>query len=476
MTRSVMFLSTAALWTLLAAAGPADRPAAEAGPAPWPGEELAGGATTVFADSPHAFGHAVKTLRRGQWLPMRAGSRLFETTWVAPGRTTEGIARHGLGPLHNAVACTDCHFRDGRGGPPSETVRRGGDPTAGDDATPTAAPRIARLRLPSGGPDPRYGAQLNDRGVGIPGEGQLAVKSVPATVQTADGRVHSLQRLEPMVTHLVRGPLHEETGVALRSPPSLVGLGLLEAVPESQLQALADPEDLDGDGISGRLRRTADGRVGRFGWKAAQPDLPSQIAAALFDDMGVTTRRHPRANCPTGDDACRRRSAADAGVELDDFQLERLSLYVRLLAPPARRDWQEPEVLRGREVFTSIGCAGCHSPSLRTGGVEGGTLPALAGHTIRPYTDLLLHDLGPGLADPTPEPGADASEWRTAPLWGLGLLKTVNGHLELLHDGRARTIPEAILWHGGEAAPSRDRFSELPAADRAALLRFLGSL
>ncbi|MEM9557167.1 MAG: di-heme oxidoredictase family protein [Acidobacteriota bacterium] len=491
MIRRMMLVSTLVLSSLSAAAGPADRehtePSLTPGPRAVPGEELAGGATTVFNDGPHAFGHAVQTLRRSRWLPMRAGGELFETPWVAPGQATAGGSQRGLGPLYNAVACTDCHFRDGRGGPPRPHQEATGRTATVAPQTPSRAPRIARLRRTSGAPDPLYGAQLNDRGVGVPGEGRLTVRSVAVILGTAGGRLHDLRRLEPTVTELVRGRFHESTRVALRTPPTLVGLGLLESVPAAQLDALSDPDDLDGDGISGRIRRTAEGGVGRFGWKAAQPDLPSQIAAALYDDMGVTSRRHPLANCPSSDARCRSLAAASRpgaskpggdAVELEELQLDRLALYLRLLAPPARRDWDHPEVLRGREIFTAIGCAACHSPSLKTGPVDEipSGLPELANHTIRPFTDLLLHDLGPELADPAPEPGAEAGEWRTAPLWGLGLLQTVNGHLELLHDGRARTIPEAILWHGGEAAPARDQFSQLGPSDREALLRFLSSL
>ncbi|MCB1034728.1 MAG: thiol oxidoreductase, partial [Acidobacteria bacterium] len=251
----------------------------------------------------------------------------------------------------------------------------------------------------------------------------------------------------------------------------------------------------DGDGISGRLQRIpgpTGSRVGRFGWKAAQPDLESQIARAFHEDMGVTSRRYPEANCPTGDEACLLQEGQE--IELTDSDLHLVALYARLLAPPARRDWQDPAVLRGRDLFVSTGCSDCHRTELETAAVERAAenpsearerstpppqpeiLPELAGQTIRPFTDLLLHDMGPELADGIVEHSASASEWRTAPLWGLGLLERVNGHLRLLHDGRARTVEEAILWHGGEGAASREAYTQLPDDRRAALLQFLRSL
>lgn len=445
----------------------ADDAAVDPPPRLWPGEELAGGETTVFDQNHGAFGHALSNLERSRWIALRVGKRLFESPWEVPDRDLGPGSRRGLGPRHNAVACSDCHFRDGRGAPPAEVM-----------APPEPPPRVARLRrVHDGAPDSRYGAQLNDRGVGVPAEGILAIRSVETSRRVAGGREVPLRRPRVELSELALGPLHPETRVSLRIPPTLVGLGLLEAVPESALEALADPDDQDGDGISGRLRRVPgpDGPVvGRFGWTAAQPDLESQVASAFHEDLGVTSSHHPRANCPAEDAACRR--LAGEALELSETQLAQVALYTRLLGPPARRGWDEPEVLRGREVFVRVGCADCHVPSLPTASAGPGILPELADQTIRPYTDLLLHDLGPELADEATEPGIEPGEWRTAPLWGLGLLERVNGHLYLLHDGRARSIDEAILWHGGEAARSRERFTELSTSDHEALLRFLESL
>lgn len=465
----------------------ADDASVDGAPSPWPGEELAGGETTVFDRGPAAFGRALRNLERKRWLAMRAGKRLFESPWIEPGPDAGMSPRRGLGPLFNADSCAGCHFRDGRGAPPTEIM-----------APPEPPPYLARLRRSDGKPDPRYGSQLNDGGAGVPAEGTLTIETVEQSWRSPDGRAYTLTRPKAVLSGLALGPLDPGTRVDLRVPPTLVGLGLLEAVPVATLENLADPEDRDGDGISGRLRRLPGPTgplVGRFGWKAAQPSLESQVAHAFNEDLGVTSSLYPAPNCPPRDEACRRLAGDE--IELSETQLARVTLYTRLLAPPARRDWQEPEVLRGRELFMQIGCAACHVPSLRTAEPaqtktgRHDLLPELAGQTIRPFTDLLLHDMGPELADGAPEaahgPGAaggteasnrpvEPGEWRTAPLWGLGLLARVNGHLHLLHDGRARTIEEAILWHGGESAGSRDRFVELSPDQQAALLRFLESL
>ena len=440
-------------------------------PQPWPGEELSGGTATVFDHSHAAFGRALHNLDRGRWMSMRAGKRLFENAWHT---TAEPGPRGGLGPRFNTVSCSGCHFRDGRGAPPKDVM-----------AAPEPPPRVLRLRRSDGTPDPRYGVQLNEHGVGLAGEGAFAVDRVAVDQVTfaeaeTDGLPYPAGDLRPVLSRPAArmekaglGPLHPDTRLDLRVPPILVGMGLLEAVPDATLEALADPDDRDGDGISGRVRRLDDGRIGRFGWTASQPDLESQVAGAFLEDLGVTSELRPDANCAADDAACRR-LAGDA-VELSAYQLGRVALYTRLLGPPARRDWDDPEVLRGRDTFVAVGCAACHVPSLETGtGDE--VLPELAGQTIRPFTDLLLHDLGPELADEASEPGVEPGEWRTAPLWGLGLIERVNGHLYLLHDGRARSIEEAILWHGGEAATSRAAFVDLSPAERRALLRFLESL
>ncbi|MCH9650458.1 MAG: thiol oxidoreductase [Deltaproteobacteria bacterium] len=436
---------------------------------PWPGEELSGGATTVFDTRSSAFGRMVANLDPSRWIAVRAGKSLFANPWVPRGQSASPGARPGLGPRFNADSCAGCHFRDGRVGPQEPGV----------EASP---PLLVRLAIPASrggwGPEPTYGAQLNERAVGIPAEGTLQVEYEEVVGHYGDGEPYRLRRPSYRIQGLSRGPLHADAQLTVLMPPSLIGLGLLEAVPVGQLQDLADPEDTDGDGISGRIPPSLedDSGIGRFGWKATQPNLESQIALAFSEDMGIMSTAYPQGNCAAKDAACRRLAGAER--DLSPTQLARVTLYTRLLAPPARRDVESSEVLEGRNLFLELGCASCHSPRLRTveAGSKGEVLPELSGQIIRPYSDLLLHDLGPELAGGFPDGGAESGEWRTPALWGLGLHRQVSGSIFLLHDGRARSIEEAILWHGGEAEAARLAFVASSARQRRAVLRFLNSL
>ena len=268
-----------------------------------------------------------------------------------------------------------------------------------------------------------------------------------------------------------------DTRLSARIAPAVIGVGLLELVPDSTLLALADPDDRDGDGISGRIHWIARAdattrRAGRFGWKATQPTVADQVTNALANDIGITTPAHPELELSANQRAAAARPSGGE-PELDGRPLASLIAYCRMLAVPARRDPEGASVMRGANRFVEVGCAGCHTPTLTTG--ESG-VGALSRQTIHPYTDLLLHDMGPELSDGMPERSAAAAEWRTPPLWGLGLARRVGGFRFLLHDGRAGSLEEAILWHDGEAKHSRDAFRALPATGRNDLLRFLESL
>jgi CxxC motif-containing protein (DUF1111 family) len=474
-----------------------------------------------------AYGQALEGLRPEHRDEARAGHEIFVATWVARGdgeaaRLARGPAapvREGLGPLFNATSCQGCHFAGGRGQPPPDLRR----PAEAHDAAylaPAGPTRVLRIGVvgPDGpdGPDrqdrpggvggqlasdPTYGLQLQDRALPEHApEGRFSLEPRHVKGHYGDGTGFALESLVPVIRALRGPPMPRATKLSLRIPQSLIGLGLLEAVPEAAIVARADPGDVDRDGISGRASRVIDpisGELvlGRFGWKASQPSVRAQSALAAREDLGVSTSRFPDAPCapapPDGKlDACLgaalgvtcappgARACAAGGApelpELSDLELERLTRYLRLLEPPARRDASDPEVRRGEALFTSVGCAACHRPSLQTGEVT--DLPELSRRTIAPYSDLLLHAMGDGLADSRPEGGATGREWRTAPLWGLGLLGRVSGEVHLLHDGRARTFAEAILWHGGEAMEAREEFRRLEAGARAALLRFLSSL
>lgn len=420
---------------------------------------LGGPAATIQRADAQAFSFPSPTLTATQRRAFSVGNALFKTNWVSAPASAAG--RDGLGPLFNARSCSACHLRDGRGRP----AVRGEAAETGD---------LIRVAL-GGAPHPLYGGQIQDRAVlGARPEPapDLVWEELPGLYP--DGVRYSLRRPRWGAAGSDQGGLAYTALVA----PHMVGLGLLEAVPSATLHALADPEDHDGDGISGRVhlvpdRRTGELAPGRFGWKASQPTVEQQVAAAFVHDIGITSSLFPE-EPHTGEPLEHKLSTGSAGPELDDLKLSRVTFYSQVLAVPAQRAPDEPEIRAGQEHFSAVGCAACHLPALRTG--PEAVLSGYRSVEIRPYTDLLLHDLGAGLADGRPEGDASGSEWRTPPLWGVGLFEAVNGHSFYLHDGRARSLEEAVLWHGGEAIRSRDAFMALPAGQRHELLAFLASL
>ena len=266
--------------------------------------------------------------------------------------------------------------------------------------------------------------------------------------------------------------------VSPRIAPHMVGLGLLEAISEQTLLGLSDETDEDGDGISGRLNyvrnvETGNLEVGRFGWKANQPTVRQQVAGAFKGDIGITSSLFPDEPCAPGQTDCQQTETGGA-PELSESILDRVTLYSSTLAVPKRRNWEEEVVLQGKALFNTIGCAKCHTPFFETGTHP--DFPEFSDMPIRPYSDLLLHDMGQGLADNRPDGLASGTEWRTPPLWGIGLIKVVNDHTFLLHDGRARNMEEAILWHGGEADEVKTAFMELNLTERNSIISFLESL
>ncbi len=460
------------LLALLIGAACSQRPAptADLPPASPPRVELSGGQATVFDTTRNAFSHPVPGLEREQELLFFVGNSFFNQNWVtAPASTT---ARDGLGPLFNSRSCAGCHFLDGRGRLPTDPAD-----------SPTGF--LIRLSVPgsdlSGAPQPEpvYGGQFQNHAVlGVVPEGQVTITYTEITGTFADGTPYTLRKPHYTLTDLGYGALHPETLLSPRVANQMIGLGLLEAVPEETILALADPADRNGDGISGRPNYVWDafnGRmaVGRFGWKANQPHLLQQVASAFNGDIGITSSLRPAASCTAAQADCLK-TPSGGEPELSDEDLLKVVLYSSALAVPARRNWAEPNVLRGQQLFTEIGCARCHAAQLQTGVHP--TIPALSHQTISPYTDLLLHDMGPELADGRPDFAATGSEWRTPPLWGIGLFGTVNGHTTYLHDGRAGNLLEAVLWHGGEAEASKQRVLELTQAERDALIAFLESL
>lgn len=428
---------------------------------PEPGEWLPGGDTTNrLLLGNNAFVPPAEGLSADDEMAFFSGNAFFNQAWVeAPSSTT---ARDGLGPMFNSRTCSGCHFRDGKGAPPS------------NDRSPLGG-LLLRLSVPGPDgpmPDPVYGGQLQDQANDdIPVEALARITHVPRTVTYADGSRVTLLEPEYELSELGYGPLAEGLMISARVAPHMVGLGLLEAIPVERLEALADPDDADADGISGRIQRHGD-EVGRFGWKADAVDVPRQVAGAFAGDMGLTSPLVPNDDCTASQTACL--AATHGGEpEVEQHIFDVTVTYSRTLAVPVRRNADDREVLKGKRLFHETGCAGCHVPSHVTGE---SAVAALEEQLVWPYTDLLLHDMGEGLADDRPVGEASGSEWRTAPLWGLGLVEDVSGHTRFLHDGRARSLEEAILWHGGEAEASRDAFLELSARQRDQLMTFLEDL
>ncbi len=443
----------------------------------------AGAATHFGLINRDAFSLPSANLRLDRALEFRVGNGFFRKSWVAAPASTR--ASDGLGPLFNARACQHCHRKDGRGHPPESPdddaismvfkLSLPGRPDPGERAATT--PGASR-------PEPAYGSQLQDLSLpGIPAEGRLRVRTRPIPVLLEGGTEHALQMPVYSIESPAYGPLHPQTVVSPRVAPQMIGLGLLEAVPERDVLALADPDDRDGDGISGRPNRVwsrlhGQWMLGRFGHKAGSATLREQSANAFLVDMGLSTSLHPAGSgeCTPAQEACLRApdGAGADGLEVSDEALDLVEFYARNLAVPARRNADDPAVLRGKALFREAGCAACHTPKFVTHRLT--DRPEQSFQLIWPYTDLLLHDMGPDLADGATEWDAGEREWRTPPLWGIGLTATVSGHTRFLHDGRARSLLEAVLWHGGEGEASREAVVRMPERDRSDLLRFLESL
>ncbi len=450
-------------------------------------ETRAGGAATVRVRSgSDAFSQPSANLTFEQQMTFRLGNGLFTRLWVSAPSST--IASDGLGPLFNARGCQSCHLLDGRGHPP-----------AGDEDSAMSMFLRVSLPAPQGTPGPQgiadwiatlphpaYGEQLQDLAIqGQQPEYRLAVDWAEIPVELAGGETASLRRPTWRAEDLAFGPLGDSAMLSPRVAPQMPGLGLLEAIATADILAFADPDDADGDGISGRPNivwsvEYGQPMLGRFGHKAGAPTVRQQSAMAFSGDMGLSSTLFPAGwgECTEAQTDCR--AAPDGGdpeqggVEISDAALDLVTFYAQNLGVPARRDADDPEVLRGRAIFHELGCAACHRPAYVTARLDGRDEHSF--QLIWPYTDLLLHDMGDGLADHRPEGRATGSEWRTPPLWGIGLTGQVSGHTQFLHDGRARNLFEALLWHGGEAQAARDGVVALAPDDRAALLRFLESL
>ncbi len=418
-----------------------------------------------------AFGRGISELSELELSFFGIGNAMFDQSWVsAPATTT---SRDGLGPIFNARACASCHLNDGRGKPIL---------TTGADSEGFLL-RLSSGNDPISGPIafPNYGGQLqDDSNLGVLQEGEINVVFEIISGEYPDGTPYELRK----PTYSIIGENYGSVSGANISPrigQQLIGLGFLDALSEASILANEDINDNDGDGISGKANyawnvKENKATIGKFGWKSNQPNLEQQISGAFNGDMGLTTSTFPEENCPEGIDCSSIANGVNEGesVEVTDTQMTRMMTYMSAISVPKRRDYKTYDVLKGKELFNSFECAKCHVTNFTTSNSE--LLPQISNVTIRPYSDLLLHDMGEKLADNSEDFLASGREWRTQPLWGIGMIEYVNSHTFLLHDGRARNIEEAILWHGGEAESPKNNFMNASATERAQVLSFLNSL
>lgn len=444
-----------------------------------------GSATSFDSVNTNSFSQHSANMTFERQLDFKIGNAIFRKAWVSSPASTK--SSDGLGPLFNARSCQRCHLKDGRGHPPkadekavSMLMRISIPPQSQDDIDALERYLVSSI------PEPTYGGQIQNHSVpGVPNEGEVRIQHEEIFVTLADGETVTLQAPSYRIDRLNYGPLHPDTMLSPRVAPPMIGIGLLEAIAQDEILKNADEDDADNDGISGRPNWVWSDEfnrvmLGRFGWKAGQPTVRQQAASAFKGDIGISTTLFPEhhGDCTAMQSSCLTAPHGESGnsdnVEAEDRMFDLLVFYSQNLAVPARRDVDDPRVLRGKRLFYESKCAGCHVPKFVTSRDTPG--PEQSFQLIWPYSDMLLHDMGQGLADHRPDGVASGTEWRTAPLWGIGLTEKVNGHTRFLHDGRARNLLEAILWHGGEAEYSRQSVVNMTRQQRTDLLAFLNSL
>ncbi len=452
-------------------------------------EMNSGGAGTVYKTlNRNSFSHNASNIKFEKLINFHIGNGIFRRIWVSSPASTKSA--DGLGPLFNARSCQNCHLKDGRGHTPSANWPI-------DDSISF----VLRLSIPPQNhkqkilieerkilfiEEPSYGQQLQDLSIqGFDAEGIINFEYEKVKIKFEDGKTVNLRKPKYTIKNWNYGNPKKDLMLSPRIAQQMIGLGLLESIDENDIISNSDPNDKDNDGISGKpnfvwnkLQKKI--TLGRFGWKAGQPNLMQQSAEAFKVDIGISSFLNQEAwgDCSVGQELCRKApngNTIDQGnSEISREAMDKLVFYVRNLGVPARRNVNNKDVLLGKKIFYESGCIGCHTPKFVTSRIP--DQPENSFQLIWPYTDLLLHDMGDGLADNRPEGDADGREWRTAPLWGIGLTETVSGHTEFLHDGRARNLLEAILWHGGEAENSKNKIMKLNKKQREALLKFLNSL
>ena len=441
--------------------------------------------SAVPAVLPHmAYLQSVPDLQDVQKRAFRAGEKVFNTLWIAipEGEISKwwdlsqpgpGGSEWGLGPTFLAQSCVSCHVQGGRG-------------FSSDNGNGPVFMQSLRLSIPGPGPhggpnpEPNYGLQIQSFDISQRedvkfGEGEVHIEWINTSFTFADGSSIELRKPKVRLEKLNFGSLAKDVMTSLRNSQAIFGLGYIEAISDSDILALAEVQKTQG--LNGRPNYVRDDiqdkmSIGRFGWKANQPSIRQQLAAAFLGDIGTTSSLYTKQNCTSAQKECL--AAKESGkAELREELLESLTFWISSLDAPLPRNQNNPAVQHGEKLFNEVKCAQCHVPELKTG--KSALIPQLSGKTIHPYTDLLLHDMGPELADGRPDFKAGGGDWRTPPLWGIGLSKQVNGSTNFLHDARARNVLEAIVWHGGEAEASRKLFVKLSKDERNDLIAFVNS-
>lgn len=440
-----------------------------------------------FFTTSHAYGDAsyadpLPGISAEQKLDFYLGEAIFQKFWIpAPSSTT---ASDGLGPIFNARSCNNCHINNGRGHAPEDGIAGSQIPSFLIRLGPKITTQFADTDIYQHTGDPVYGQQFQiAHTAGVMSEGDYHLDYQYKTEVLADGTKVTLRK--PVLTWdtLHYGPMDSNTGLSMRVSPPLVGMGLLDNIPQQNILSKADPDDIDRDGISGKaswVKYKGQTQLGRFGFKASMPSVSAQNQNAFNTDLGLSTPDFPAAfgDCTEAQSNCRNAPDGNSphleNLEVDSSQINLVNSFVALSAPPAMRNLKQPWFLDGKAIFDDLNCGACHTPKMVTD--DSSEFSVLHNRTFFPFTDMLLHDMGDELASEFPEASAEPREWRTAPLWGLGLSEKISGRIGFLHDGRAQSLEEAILWHGGEALPSKEKYTQLNAQQRLLLQRFLESL
>ena len=441
---------------------------------------MSGGKTTNFVKNKNSYSLPARNLDKNLRINFLVGNSLFRRIWE-DAATSENIAKDGLGPFFSSTSCDGCHISDGRGHLPTLEI----DEDLVSAVIQIGQPAKIENVYEKNRDDSIYGGQLSEFSTeSVLEEAEISIKYEFLNVAYDDGSIIQLKKPRVIIDKLNYGNLESNTSSSIRIAQMMIGLGLIENIAEENILKLEDVDDSDGDGISGKANYSWDlqenkFKLGRFGWKASQPTVLQQTADAFYHDMGLSNKFYPNAsNCTESQVECNKSISGNSEIydnfEVSNDQLDLVTFYSSQLGVPAARNQKKPDVIAGRKLFYDIGCNSCHVEKHITRG--DGPFENLNNQVISPYSDFLLHDMGEGLSDDVPEFQANGNEWRTPPLWGIGLTKIVSGRESYLHDGRAETLEEAILWHGGESILTINKFKKLDINERNQLLKFISSL